>query len=739
MRDRDTIIIGAAVLLAVVMAAGGLMALSDGNDSDAYGDTVTGGLCMVQFVPNFSGSQIGTSGAETVYVVTGNTIDLPSTMFTHTDTQKYLKSWRLGSIEGEEWKPGADFEVTEDTIFYAEWERVDGEFVHDRFDLSIGERIDWSFEIPALSTTGDATFGNVEAPEWLTVTPHLGEGVGKSNIQFSGNPPEPGVWCVHFKITELFVFDQDYYFFIRVDSNIDQKITFVYDADGGNPISTNEEFILRAGTAEILLDAGSTYKSGMDLLGWKINDGANNYPIYALGSAYTAGADLLELEMPIKLTAAWEEKANILILDANGGTGTEGWVVREGQTVTFPDQSQIDFKKSGYVLKGWFFETDPDAIYAPEYIYEVGSQALGAIYVKAYWVPVGTELITVEFSANGGNDYDYSQSVELGKSVVTPRYGPTMENKALIGWYTSPTCDDNSKMIIPGTKYRPEGNTVLYAQYVQDTTDPDTTHSVVFDPSPGTGANGKQEVLHGQLAKEPAEIPERDRYIFAGWRVSGTTMDYDFGSPVYSDIVLSAHWIEHFETPECTGSTVVIHLNSDIATIGDTKVDWGDGEVEDVYLVGTHTYTSDYIGDIRVTTTDSNGKEHTSTASIKVVGGQASVPGGDDDPQPVKASAEWRDNGDGTYTFTSTSTGDIRYLYWTVNDQRKSSDVTETFRFEPGTINHVELTVIGMDNLIYTWDTYITVPHESGTDWVLWIAVIAIILLVAVFVGRWFL
>ena len=734
--DTNRLVV-AVSLMALVLAVSGTLILTD-EGSEAVSDHPSAGLCTVQFVPNYDGHTIGTSGAESVQVVNGRSIQLPTQMFAHSDSNTYLESWRLGSINGEDWEPGAEYTVTGDTVFYGHWVSVVGEKVHDDIVLTVGDRMDWSFIIPALSTTGDLTFDDVEKPEWLTVTPNLGIGIGKSNIQFSGNPPSGGVWCIHFRITEMLVVDHDYYFFIIVQSDLDKVIEFVYDSNGGTDIPEESNFELRAGTATILLKQGSTYKAGQDLYGWIINDGAGgNLPTYALGSAYTAGYDLYDLEMPIKLTADWRPKANVIILNASGAEGVNAFVGYEGDTISFPDKSQIDLKKPGYTLAGWYVGDSKEAVYGPSYIYRIGSAANGSITINAYWIAEGTETHSVTFDSNGGNDYHMTVSVEDGIGVVTPMYGCEKEGSTLVGWYTSPECEDPEDLIMPGQVFVPTQDEILYAQYVESSSEPDHLYTVVFDSYPGIGTFEAQEVWEGQTATEPATEPERYGYLFWGWVQAGPDLLWDFNRPILSDLTLKAQWKQHFTVSFDAEGKATVQILSDISKLGISSIDWGDGSVDEgVTSSKTHTYEGDVDSRIIVTTVVRTSNEAlTSAMPFTVSDGKGETP---DTTEPVAPEAVGSiiDNGDGTYTLDShDSVGDITKVFWTLDGKRVSSDRTYTVTLDPGH-HEIKLTVVSSDNLSDTWDGSVDVPER--TNWMLIALIIVVIALIIIFVVRWF-
>ena len=143
------------------------------------------------------------------------------------------------------------------------------------------------------------------------------------------------------------------------------------------------------------------------------------------------------------------------------------------------------------------------------------------------------------------------------------------------------------------------------------------THTVTFD-SDGGSAVAAQTVTDGQTVAKPAN-PTKNGYNFKSWQLSG--VDYDFSTPVRSDITLKALWEEvQEETPGSTGgntggggggspgsTSVTVPISGDEETIhvnasvkGDTaiidKVDLSKLDTVIGDHVDTGTVTIDFSG-----------------------------------------------------------------------------------------------------------------------------------------------
>lgn len=66
------------------------------------------------------------------------------------------------------------------------------------------------------------------------------------------------------------------------------------------------------------------------------------------------------------------------------------------------------------------------------------------------------------------------------------------------------------------------------------------TYTVSFNLDGGQGNINSQRVSQGGLASTPATSPTKAGYTFGGWQLNGR--DYNFNTPVYSNITLVAKW-----------------------------------------------------------------------------------------------------------------------------------------------------------------------------------------------------
>ena len=88
---------------------------------------------------------------------------------------------------------------------------------------------------------------------------------------------------------------------------------------------------------------------------------------------------------------------------------------------------------------------------------------------------------------------------------------------------------------------------------------PVENYIVTFDSNGGTPVDS-QIVTQGGVAVSPQQ-PVRERYTFAGWTLNGNA--YNFGTPVYGNIILTAQWNEIKATGvKITGKTKYIEVGT---------------------------------------------------------------------------------------------------------------------------------------------------------------------------------
>ena len=717
-----------AVAIAIAMVAVfGCLALTD-QDSDAAGSG--GSLCNVTFIANYNGDGVayGNGDSQTWQVLRGNTIELPTMMYSKTDY--VLTHWNVGTYDGESVRAGTERTINGDTTFYGVWEPTTDKGKHrSDFDAQL------TIEEPYLKTIDHGSsmlsimdFEVYSKPDWMTITVDQGSTLIAGIITISGSPTGPGNWIVEFSYNHGDMSYYHYYFVVSVAAETDQMATLSFNVNGGSQVSIAQHTI-PCGTAIVLPGQGITTRNGYDMWGWDADDGRGTEVIYALGSVYTATSAIGDEEF----MAHWEPAANVIIFNASGAKGISYSIVREGDITTFPTEDSVDYENPGMSLLGWYFEDSPGNIYAPRYEYLVGSATEGAIYPMAYWVDDDAETYHVTYNVNGGTDKVLSQDVLPGNSVVLPTNGFVRSGYTLAGWSETSTGEP-----LDGTTYQPTKDTTLYAVWEEGGGAEEGQFSVQFNVNGGEGSFPTQTIDSGGYATNPGN-PTRDGYIFMGWSPGGTAV-WDFENmPITQNLSLSAVWQQHFsvEWGENTASVTINGYWDDCSS----TIDWGDDSEPTETIIGSsHTYSGE--GRIKITVTTISGSgDMAVTYQSSMDFDLGNIPDDPLEPGEIYAKGQIIDNGDGTYTLSAQGSGNYHSLKWYVNEVEVSTSVTHMLvGLQDGTYN-VKLVLTSEDGQAQaSWDGQIVVGGD-GTDWglIILIVVVIIVVIAAVLLWRFFL
>lgn len=582
-----------SIIAVLALLVSGAFLLSTGLDES---DAVGGDVATLRFEADSTGSE-----SQLYYVRVGSTVELPTQLY-HKDGS-YLGGWSDGT---DVHSPGADFTVTGDTRFVAQWVTPSEDRIAHHQDVVIEPGEPYSVDLFDLTgATGELNY--IEIPEWL-------ENLDSGNHIFEGSTVKPGVYLVYY--SQSWIINPTYHWFtITVPSEMDETYAVSYDLNGGSG-SIEQQFVAK-GTGLVLPgeDSTSWVSSGtMHLVGWNITDADGNRGLFPLDSLYIFDSDAI-------VEAQWESNPHVLVYSMDGGSLENVYA-----TVTWGDEPvslRSDAVKPGYIFLGWRVSQDPDLVYAPGLLVDLDE----ATYLEAYFVPEGTELCTVTYDAGEGSAAVTTQRVEAGKYVMLPEYQVQYSGCEFAGWSTKqPAGDgvDDGRDVIPTLHYLIEGDTTLYAAYRESGSDGSDTCTIIFDANGGDSTYPVQEVEIGDKVSEPSE-PMKDGCLFLGWAVLGTTDPWDFQTDVVQhDMTLRAMWAEAFSISysETDERLPVVTVTVDPAYAGSERIDvyWGspkDGS-ETVYNgKASHTYRYTTWGYIVLTITI-DGVGHTSRMPFSV-------------------------------------------------------------------------------------------------------------------------
>jgi len=537
----------------------------------------------------------GTGTVPSQNLIPGNTINLPSVGFTKDGY--YQSAWRgNGTPDYARYSMGASFTMGfVSRSLDAEWTALPTDA---RFDPNAPSTAvvgnSWSYKPDVsrfASSPYDRYFEGLRGHNLNMISSPSGFVYGTSNhnyvVEFSWIPPNPGIYLIHFNlkytiagISSVFK-DTDVYFLITVyptKQTSPATYTLNYDANGGNGeippivgIMPNNAVLL----------AGQIFtRPGYTQTGW---EGTVNgvKSLFFLGSHFPVNAN-------ITMKAHWLPAANLVVFNANGGTGMiDPYIAYTDGQITLPSTGMT---REGYSFEGWFLRTAPDAIYPKGYIYTIGDN----VTFYAYWIANGAATYAVNIDSNGGTG-GYSQIVEPGKGVVLPLAGVQKLNNNLKGFHTSSVAVNPA--YLPKDVFTPSGNTTLYALWLDTTTG--TFFVVSFNLNGGSGSVIPQTVASGEVATRPGITPTKSASLFRDWYKQNDPNVWNFATPIMQNTTLMAEYDLHFSTSQ-KDLTMTIIISNRFA--GSSTINWGDGtEVSITGTTATHTYQSNSNGTMTVT------------------------------------------------------------------------------------------------------------------------------------------
>ncbi len=268
------------------------------------------------------------------------------------------------------------------------------------------------------------------------------------------------------------------------------EYTVTFDSNGGSAVESQS--VVEGESAE---EPEEPVYAGYEFDGWYLN-----------GQAYDFSSAVTE---DITLTAQWTAVYTVTF-DSNGGTAVADQQVRDGETATEPTAPT----NGENAFLGWYLNGRK---------YDFSTPVTSNITLVAVWNDGGQVEYTITFNSNGGSAVS-SQQVAAGGNVAQPA-DPVYEGYAFDGWYYGDVLFNFDTVVT--------SNIILVARWTR-------AYTVTFDSNGGSEVEA-QIVRTGQIATLPAEPTYLGRE-FLGWTLDGE--EYDFLTPVTSDITLTASWSE---------------------------------------------------------------------------------------------------------------------------------------------------------------------------------------------------
>lgn len=328
--------------------------------------------------------------------------------------------------------------------------------------------------------------------------------------------------------------NQEYNWNTEITNNI--VIEAVWQEIGNNYVVT---FDLNGGVGafntQVLVANGSTVsrptspsKVGYTFAGWA-PEGQASY--YNFNTPVTSD---------ITLVAVWQTTQICTItFNLNGGYGDfPDITINRLEKIEEPSAKPA---KAGNHFKYWDLSTD----LTKEYNWN--NLVSENITLIAVWENFNR---VVSFNSNGGTAAPGTIILNVGDCVSDfekmlnenqpERIGYTFEF-----WATSPTSNVAYNLDLPVTN-----NLTLYAIWRIN------TYTVSFNLDGGSGSFPNKTINYGSTVSKPAATPTKDGFTFKYWALSGQTTEYNFSTPVTSDITLVAIW----EQDSCVAEGTLITL-----------------------------------------------------------------------------------------------------------------------------------------------------------------------------------
>lgn len=328
--------------------------------------------------------------------------------------------------------------------------------------------------------------------------------------------------------------NQEYNWNTEITNNI--VIEAVWQEIGNNYVVT---FDLNGGVGafntQVLVANGSTVsrptspsKVGYTFAGWA-PEGQASY--YNFNTPVTSD---------ITLVAVWQTTQICTItFNLNGGYGDfPDITINRLEKIEEPSAKPA---KAGNHFKYWALSTD----LTKEYNWN--NLVSENITLIAVWENFNR---VVSFNSNGGTAAPGTIILNVGDCVSDfekmlnenqpERIGYTFEF-----WVTSPTSNVAYNLDLPVTN-----NLTLYAIWRIN------TYTVSFNLDGGSGSFPNKTINYGSTVSKPAATPTKDGFTFKYWALSGQTTEYNFSTPVTSDITLVAIW----EQDSCVAEGTLITL-----------------------------------------------------------------------------------------------------------------------------------------------------------------------------------
>lgn len=282
-----------------------------------------------------------------------------------------------------------------------------------------------------------------------------------------------------------------------------------------NGVTYTKDKLTNPITLETLAGLGMTLADNKEFKGWKLIDGTDS-TIYAAGSSYNiTDGKVVKFEAEIttvEYTVTFTEPSGSVISTISDIDIDETKTITKDQIPGVKTEDAAGYViPEGYIFKGWSLNGELVDLNEDGSITVTGDMTLVATYEKD---------VVVTFVVDGVTVYTHTMT-----GLIYPD-DPVKDSFTFVAWAL-----DGKNVLLAGanidnlTALKLEEDAVLTAVFEP------AIYTVTFTVDGVTAVT--QTVKHGEMATEPAFIPAKEGYDFAGW-------DYDFSQAITGDTTIAA-------------------------------------------------------------------------------------------------------------------------------------------------------------------------------------------------------
>jgi uncharacterized protein (TIGR02145 family)/uncharacterized repeat protein (TIGR02543 family) len=311
-------------------------------------------------------------------------------------------------------------------------------------------------------------------------------------------------------------------------------VSYLGNNNTSGSVPTDANAYEQGANVTVKANTGNLVRTGYTFAGW--NTAANGS-----GTDYAGSAILIMGTAGVSLYAKWTQNPTFTVI-YNGNNNTSGSVptdanaYEQGANVTVKANTG-NLVRTGYTFTGWnTADAGTGNSYAGGESFTIGTAGV-TLYAKWTQNPTFTVTYNGNNSTSGSVPTD-ANSYEQGASARVQDNTGTLQKTGYTFASWNSLQNGSGKSYAPNDTLTMGGaNITIWAKWVID------TFTVKFD-SKGGSAVDSQRVIYNAVAVEPAIIPVKAGYVFAGWyagsSLSGSS--FDFATPITASRTLYAKW-----------------------------------------------------------------------------------------------------------------------------------------------------------------------------------------------------